>query len=233
VRDLESSRLAGRGAGEGALLVAEELRFEQRIGNRGAVDRHEWSVGAGAERVQAAGEELLAGAALPLEENRGVGRRRTMQLLQDVAQRAVLADDPRRPAALGHLLLQQDVIRQHPPLRDGALDHQQEVIGIDRLRQEIHRALAHGRHRILNASVGGHDDDLQLGIELLGRAQHAEAIAVGQLEVGQHHGGAGLTQLMDRFGLVPCLEHGMALRFQRMAQHRAQRILIFDEENGK
>ena len=37
--DLAECRLGG--AGEGALLVAEQLAFEQRLGNRGAVDGDE------------------------------------------------------------------------------------------------------------------------------------------------------------------------------------------------
>ena len=36
---------------------------------------------------------------------------------------------------------------------------------------------------------------------------------------------------MHRFSLVAGLEDEMALRLERMAQHRAQRILVFDKEN--
>ena len=81
---------------------------------------------------------------------------------------------PRRSA---ELLLQQDVFGQHAPLRDRPLDHQQQVIGIDGLGEKVHRAFLHRRHRVLDAAVRGHHDDRQLGIELLGRAQHAEAVA--------------------------------------------------------
>ncbi len=50
--------------GEGALLVAEQLALQQRLGNRRAVDRQERPVGAAAVLVEGAGDQLLAGAAL-------------------------------------------------------------------------------------------------------------------------------------------------------------------------
>ncbi len=57
-------------AGERALLVAEELGLEQRLGNRGAVDGDERPVGAVARGMQRAREQFLAGAALALRAAR-------------------------------------------------------------------------------------------------------------------------------------------------------------------
>ena len=56
-------------AGERAALVAEQLGLEQRFGNRGAVDRDERLVGAGAGVVNAAREQLLARARLADEQH--------------------------------------------------------------------------------------------------------------------------------------------------------------------
>ena len=53
LRHLELADLALRRAGEGAALVAEQLRLEQVLGNRGAVDGHERPVGARAARCAA------------------------------------------------------------------------------------------------------------------------------------------------------------------------------------
>ena len=63
------------------------------------------------------------------------------------------------------------------------------MIGIDRLGEEVERAFLHRRDRVLDAAERGHHDDRQLGIELLGGAQHAEAVALGQPQVGQHDAG--------------------------------------------
>ena len=145
----------------------------------------------------------------------------------------ILADDARRAAPLGELLLQQDVLGQHPALRDRALDHQQQMIGIDGLGQEVHRPFLHRGHRVLDAAIGGHHDDLQLGVELLGRAKDAEAVADGKLQVGEDDAPDEPAAAAARPRLVARLEHGVALRFERMAQHGAERILVFDDENGE
>ena len=62
-------------AGEGALLVAEELALGEGRGQGGAVDLHERPVLPRAERVDRVGDQLLAGARLPLDEHRGRHRR--------------------------------------------------------------------------------------------------------------------------------------------------------------
>ena len=156
-----------------------------------------------------------------------------VQLLRDLPQLRILADDARRAAPLRELLLQQDVLAEHAPLRDRALHHQDQMIGIDGLGEEVHRALLHRRDRVLDAAERGHDDDLQLRVELLGGAQHAKAVAGRQLEIGQDDGGTRLLEVLERFGLVARLEHEMSLRFQRVAEHRSQRVLVFDERTGK
>ena len=101
-----------------------------------------------------------------------------MKLLHHLPQLPVFADDPRGAPALGELLFQQNVFAEHPSLGDGALHHEDEVIGIgiDRLGQEVHRAFLHRHHRVLNAAVRRHDDHLDLGVELPGRAKHAKAV---------------------------------------------------------
>ena len=60
------------GAGEGALLVAEQLAFQQGLGNGGAVDGQERPGGPAAVLVDGPGDQLLAGAALAQDQH---GRR--------------------------------------------------------------------------------------------------------------------------------------------------------------
>src|SRR5581483_9632086 len=54
-------------AREGALLVAEKLALEQRLGQRGAVDGDERHVPPGTAQVHGLGDQLLAGAALAMD----------------------------------------------------------------------------------------------------------------------------------------------------------------------
>ena len=51
------------GAGKGALVIAEQLAFQQRLGQGGAVDGHKGHIPAGGGVVDGVGEQLLAGAA--------------------------------------------------------------------------------------------------------------------------------------------------------------------------
>ena len=183
--------------------------------------------------MQTASEQLLASPALPFEENGRVGSRRSMKLLQYVAQLAVFADNARRAAPLGHLLLEENVLGHHPALGDGPLHHQQQVVGIDGLREKIRRAFAHCGHGILNAAVRRHHDDWKLGVHLLRSPQNAEAVACRQFEIGEHDCRTRLTELVNRLSLVSRFEDDVALRLERMAKHGAQRILVFDKEDGK
>ena len=63
-------------AGERALLVAEQLRLEQRVGNRRAVERHERLRRARAELVDGLRDQFLAGARLAADQHRGAASAR-------------------------------------------------------------------------------------------------------------------------------------------------------------
>ena len=158
---------------------------------------------------------------------------RALQRDRHLLQPRILADDLRRAAARGELLLEQDVLGRQPALRERALDHQQQMIGIDRLGEKVERAFLHRRDGVLDAAEGRHHDDGQFGIELLGGAQHAEAVAVRQPEVGQHDAGTRALQRGDGLGLVARFDDGVALRLERVAQHRAQRVLVLDEQDRR
>ena len=64
MRLLEDALAIGDGAGERAAHVPEQLRLEQRFGDRAAVDGDERPRRAPAVRVDRARDQLLAGAAL-------------------------------------------------------------------------------------------------------------------------------------------------------------------------
>ena len=83
--------LLGR-AGERPLLVAEELRLDQLLGNRRAVDLDEPLAAPQAVAVDRARDELLADAALALQQHGRVGRRRALDRVPDLAERRALAD---------------------------------------------------------------------------------------------------------------------------------------------
>jgi len=75
------------GAGEAALLVAEDLAFDQVRRDRAAVDREEGALAAPAQVVDGLRDDLLAGAALAGDENFRVGSSDTIDLLTEIGHR--------------------------------------------------------------------------------------------------------------------------------------------------
>jgi hypothetical protein len=93
VGQLEAADFLRDGAGEGAFLVAEQLALDQPCGDGRAVELDEGPVAAGAQLVEGAGDELLAGAGLAADEHGGVGGGDGFDLLQHPAQGGAPADD--------------------------------------------------------------------------------------------------------------------------------------------
>ena len=83
--------LLGR-AGERSLLVAEQLGLDQLLGNGRAVDLDEALAAAQAVAVDGARDELLADAALALDQHRRVGRRGAADRGHHLLQRGAVAD---------------------------------------------------------------------------------------------------------------------------------------------
>ena len=97
---LELADSPGHGAGEGALLVAEQLGFEQGVGNRRAVDRDEGLLGAAAVTVDKSRQQLLAGARLAGNQHARVGRGEPLGQPQELRGSGVAVDE--FVAFLGH-----------------------------------------------------------------------------------------------------------------------------------
>ena len=75
-----------------ALLVAEQLAFQQRLGQGGAVEADERPVLARAGVVDGAGHQLLADAALAADQHGGVGAGHPADLRLDLLDRRAVAD---------------------------------------------------------------------------------------------------------------------------------------------
>ncbi|MGC4084975.1 MAG: hypothetical protein QM736_23380 [Vicinamibacterales bacterium] len=73
--------------------MSKQLRFEQRLGQRGAVDADERRRGARTLIVNQPDDELLAGAALAVDEHRRVQRRHTSRELQRVLHGLTACDE--------------------------------------------------------------------------------------------------------------------------------------------
>ena len=89
---LEAAGARRCGAGEGALLVAEQLALEHALGERLAVDGDERPADAVAPVVQQARHQLLAGAALALDQHRRPARRDAAHQVEQLPAARALGD---------------------------------------------------------------------------------------------------------------------------------------------
>src|SRR6185295_15487487 len=112
---LEPSLLARLGAGKGAPLVAEELRFDERVGQRRAGDLDEGLLRAQRVVVDGVRDQLLAGPRLAAYQDRRVRSGDLCDLLIHLAYGAAGADDVREIVSLAQLLPQMRVLRLQTP----------------------------------------------------------------------------------------------------------------------
>ncbi len=136
---LELAEAAGDGAAERALLVAEQLALQQVLGNGGAVQGHERTSSAARAAVDVAGEHLLAGAALPGDEHRGLGTRHLLGAPQRGEHRGVAGDQGVGLAGRGQ--------------QDGG-----DQLGVGGQRQELARPVAHRPDRGFGVGLGAAGD---------------------------------------------------------------------------
>jgi hypothetical protein len=150
--NLAQSLLAG--AGEGALLVAEQLALEQVLGNGRAVDGDEAPVLAPAHLVQGARDHLLAAAGLAQQHHRGRGRGHPFDGAAQLQHAVVARDDARQRRRILDL--------QHAPVfllhrmeHEGAFDDHAQHVGIEGFEVEVIGAHANRLERVRAIAVAG------------------------------------------------------------------------------
>src|SRR5204863_8999439 len=82
-----------RRAGERPARMPEELRLQERIRQRGAVDDDERPRLTRGRLVDGARDELLSRPGFPLNEHRRIGSRDARERLEDLAHRRASADE--------------------------------------------------------------------------------------------------------------------------------------------
>ena len=90
---LELAGLLGRGAGERALAMAEQLAFDHVLGNGRAVDLHEHLVPPQALGVDGPRHQFLARARFAVDQDATISRRHQSDLLAQRLQRNAVAHD--------------------------------------------------------------------------------------------------------------------------------------------
>ena len=106
-------------------------------GQRRAVDGDRFPCAVLARIVDGLGDQLLAGAGLPLDQDGALGPGDVADQLEDAVHPRVPADDVVEAVVLLELLAEpQDLVLQGP-LLEGAVHHELQVGRVDRLGQEV------------------------------------------------------------------------------------------------
>ncbi len=150
---LQQALLAVLRAGEGALDMPEQLGFDQRGHQRGAIHRSKRALFAGSRKMHAPGHQFLAGAALPQNQNRILMQ---AHFLDDFinALHALGDADQAAEARPGAQLFSQQLIfllQLHGP--GGAFQARAQLLDAERLGDIVDRAQARGGHRGINRAV--------------------------------------------------------------------------------
>ena len=186
VRLLGSAVTVADGAGEGALHVTENLRLHQVLGYRRAVQRDEGPFPPGTSLVNGLGAELLAGATLAGDENRGpAGRSRIDHPVYRLHGERT-ANKSRKFVAREGLLEDLDNFQQARFFK-GVPERHPQTVGRKRLHQKIGRAKTHGLDGHVYRAVRRYDDNDCRTACLLQGFEDLDPVHVGQLEVEEHH----------------------------------------------
>jgi hypothetical protein len=218
-------------ASERALLVSEQLAFQELFGNCGAVDDHQRTVAAQAPLPDRACDDLLAGAALALHEDGEFRRRHAADQGAQGERCRRLADD----AEVIHILRLHcrpllEVYEVGSPFERGA-----QLVERNRLDEVVEGAHLHGLDRDRLFLFAGDDDGLGRGVGVERRPQDLEPLVAvllprGEGEVDGEQLGPHLPDGSERFLLALRRVH-----LEVVCQAPAQliedvRMIVDDEE---
>ena len=181
VRRLHPADPVGAGVGEGALHMAEQLAFEQILGDRAEIDRDQHLVGAARAAVQLARDQLLAGAVLAEDQDVGVGRPGALDQRPDPRHRRRVAEQGRLAAGAGAAIASTLLALGHHLGARGAqggggADGGEQPLVRPGLGDEIGGAALHRLDRDADPGMGGDHHHHRLRIALQDLAEPVEAL---------------------------------------------------------
>ena len=208
-RLLETALRAGLRAGESALLVPEQLGFDEIARDRRHVQRHERRIAPLAIVMQSLGQELLARPGLAHDHDGQIRLRHARNDTIDVLHGGRAANQRQRLA----LPFGACDLRAALGFRQGPPDDRDQLLQIERLGQIFVGAFLgrrDGRHQRI---LGAHDDNRQVRPQLLDARNEIEGVLVGHDDVGDDQIALALARPAPQ-------RRGIARRLRRIARPR-------------
>ncbi len=167
--------------------MAEQLRLQQVLLNRGAVDVGERSISARREAVDGPRHQLLARPALAGDQHRVLRASDLAGEVEHLLHGPTGRDDLRELLTTREPRLQSYVFLGELALLERAPDQHFQLGHPARLGDVVVGAQLHRRDGRLHGAVAGDDDDLGWRVELHGLAEHADPVHLRHDEVHQRH----------------------------------------------
>ena len=187
-------------------------------------------VAAPGELVNGLRRQLLAGAALPDQHDRGRGRRHAGQLVVEHLHALRAAEDapeaahaPQLIPQLADLVLQRGGLLRMPQHRLHAL----QVGGLDQI---IAGAGAQRGNGAVDGGMAGDDDDFG-GFRLLQLAQQLDSLSVRQRQIGQQHIGTLAAELDAGIPQALGARHGKPLHAGHLLQPLHHIRVVVDDQS--
>ncbi|SPE33762.1 hypothetical protein SBA2_800020 [Acidobacteriia bacterium SbA2] len=232
VGDLKEPLLQGFGVGERPAFVAEEFGFHQGFRDGRAVDGHKRLVGAHAVVMDRLGHQVLAGAALALNQHRGgFARRYLAHEVHELEHARRFAHHLVVTGTLADLLAQAVALGAQHRAVDGVGEGNLQFVEVQRLLDEIQGAQLDRSLDIIKLGIAGDHNNRDGKVVLFDLAQDLNAAEVGQAHVKQDQVGrlgANLRQ-SSRAGFG--LESGVAPLLELSTDGPADQFLVVDDQN--
>jgi len=219
-------------AGECALLVPEQLAFEQGFGNRRAVDRDERALVSGARIVDRPRQQLFPRSARAEQHDGDIGARDALDRPCDLEHFRRRGHDPAEHPAARHRVEPRVLGFEFVDV-ECARDDQPQLVDVERLLIEIIGPARDRAHGGLARTVPRCDDDLGAGLQTQNlferRKALARAVGIGRKpQVERHHIGRVQPQHVDRGR--PIARDDDLIILIRPAQLPLQPLIVLDDQ---
>src|SRR5215813_10655133 len=217
------------GSGKSSPLVAEQLAFQDPLGDRSAVHRQVAPIGSSASLVNGPGHQLLAGSTFADDQHGDLGRRDLSNLLVQLEHRragtnqGLLADGFAAKSA---------VFSGKPPTFESSRHRGAQRNHVHRLGKVVRGTPGNGVHCGARLRIRGDQHYRNLAIHLLDLLQQLHAAHPSHLDVREHQIERAAAQQAHRVGAVGSLHHLVPIAPQHLDQRLARQVVVFCDQNG-
>ena len=153
-----------------------------------------------------------------------------LEQLKEIAHHPAAADQAVDPVALLELRSQVGVLGSQAPLLERRVQHVQQRVELERLGDEVGRALLDRVDGVLHRAEAGDDDGDDVRVALERRVEHGAAVHARQPQVGDDDVEGEIGEPRERVLAARRLLDDEAVVGQALGDSLPQRRLVVDEE---